>query len=530
MLRQHGHRSPAMIRAVPSVLAVVLAAAAVVIYAARAEPIITDSDFALTELYVELASHGQLLVGPSSRFGWHHPGPLYFYVLAPLYVSSGRSAVVLYAGAVAINLLALLAIALVLQRERRAATAAAIVVVCLLFAWRVPRSLASPWTAHVPVLASVTFLVLAAGVAAGRVHLLPLMIVAGSFIAQTHVGFVPLVAVVSAAVLAMMWRSNPRPATTLKGPLYVSAAVGIVLWAPVVVDALLHRGGNMTALWRFFVTNADAGHSMATAIVNGGYGLAGVLRPDFHLPWGGHVALGHVVWSLAAAGLQIALLGVIGWRDATAGRRFDAMLAFVALAASVVGILGLTRVHGDILSHDLFRLAVLGAFNLGVIAAAVMRLGARVFTGTRRLLIGVVATSVAAFALWLGARDLQSLTAHERGYRSRRSVILAYESIRDYISFHNIRRPLFEVGPDRWADTAGVVLRCVQNGIPVAVKGYEGAFAGRFTPAGDEDALITLADLELHRQLRVRAGNTILLESHPLFVDAVRLERRVPPR
>ena len=520
-----------MIRAVPSVLTAALAASAVVIYSARAAPIITDSDFALTELYVELASHGQLLVGPSSRFGWHHPGPLYFYALAPLYVLSGRSAVVLYAGAVAINLVALLVIVQVLRRERRAPTAAAIVVACLLFAWRVPRFLASPWTAHVPILASVTFLVIAAAVAAGRVRLLPLMIVAGSFIAQTHVGFVPLVAVISVAVLLSVWKFSAEPTTALKKPLYISAAVGVALWAPVIIDAFLHRGGNLAALWRFFVSDADAGHSIATAIVYGGYGLAGVLRPDFDLPWGGRVTMEHLPWSLAAAGLQLALLGVIGWRDAIAGRRFDATLAFVAIAASVIGILGLMRVRGDILGHDLFRLAVLGAFNLGVIMAAGARHAAQVFSGIRSgLLIGTVAASVAAFALWLGARDLQSLTAHERGYRSRRSVLLAYESIRNYISSHNIRRPLFEVGPDRWADTAGVVLRCVQNEIPVAVKGYEGAFAGRFTPTGDEDALITLADLELHRQLRVRAGNTILLESHPLFVDAVRVDPRAAPR
>jgi hypothetical protein len=54
---------------------------------------------------------GALLVGPYSRFGWHHPGPLYFYLLAPWYWMSGLHTAGMQAGAFAINFSAVLLMA-----------------------------------------------------------------------------------------------------------------------------------------------------------------------------------------------------------------------------------------------------------------------------------------------------------------------------------------------------------------------------------------------------------------------------------
>jgi len=79
-------------------------------FAAYAAPIVTDADIAVTELYVELATRGDLLLGPYSRFGWHHPGPLFFYLVAPFYALGGHQAAAMYAVALAINISALVAI------------------------------------------------------------------------------------------------------------------------------------------------------------------------------------------------------------------------------------------------------------------------------------------------------------------------------------------------------------------------------------------------------------------------------------
>ena len=41
-----------------------------------------QKDTALAELYTRHAARGDLLLGPYSRFGWHHPGPLLYYLYA----------------------------------------------------------------------------------------------------------------------------------------------------------------------------------------------------------------------------------------------------------------------------------------------------------------------------------------------------------------------------------------------------------------------------------------------------------------
>ncbi len=198
------------------------------------------------------------------------------------------------------------------------------------------------------------------------------------------------------------------------------------------------------------------------------------------------------------------------------------------LIAATVAVLGLMRVRGDILNHYLFRVAAIGALNVGVLAAAGLRRMASAI-GLRPLPflgsvtgVAVIVTLMASLAV----RDLQSLTAYERRQRGRAAVVAAHEAVRAYLSSTGVRKPLLQIGADRWGDTAGVVLRLVQDGTPVAVKDGEAMFTDRFNVSGDEDALVTLADLDLHRVLRTTAGNSILLEASPLFVDASRISPR----
>ena len=83
-------------------------------------------DGAVIELYTLQASRGWWEYGPYSRWGWHHPGPLVFYALAPFYTASHAQSLAIIAGAVAINLIALTAILWALARHASAALAVAV--------------------------------------------------------------------------------------------------------------------------------------------------------------------------------------------------------------------------------------------------------------------------------------------------------------------------------------------------------------------------------------------------------------------
>src|SRR5262245_53231649 len=70
---------------------------AVVVYGRMSPEMIPSGDLAVGELYADLAARGELLFGPYSRFLWHHPGPLFFYLSAPFYALAGHRAAALFA-------------------------------------------------------------------------------------------------------------------------------------------------------------------------------------------------------------------------------------------------------------------------------------------------------------------------------------------------------------------------------------------------------------------------------------------------
>jgi hypothetical protein len=504
----------------------------VIAFGRTAAAIMPDADLAVAELYTELATQGRLLLGPYSRFGWHHPGPLFFYLSAPFYALAGRRAPVFYAFALAINISSILTLTWVAARERGGALLGFLLAAgCLVFAWRLPMFLASPWTAHVPILPSLAFLVLAATVANGRIAILPLLAVFASFVAQTHVGLVPVVMTTFAAVVVVAFISAAD-----KGPFWSavnrSAWIVIALWLLPIAEGIANHGGNISALLHFFATGDATGHSSRDAFLTWSYGLTSIFRADFILPWGHPFVLERLVSSVSLAVAQVLLLGLIAWRAARHGRRFEACVALVALLASLVTMWGVTRIRGDVLTHDLFRIASLGVLNLAIIAAA----GARVVlgiasSGVRRFMSSRAAAP--AYAVMCGAlmlvssRDLRSMTSHERRRGDRATIVAAYEAIRSYVNAEGIRRVALEIDQDQWGAAATMILWCQRDHIAVAVEDkLRFMFTDALTVQGNEDALVTLANDERNEELKTQPGTRVLFESSRVSVDA----RRIPPR
>src|SRR5262249_4959114 len=158
----------------------------------RAPPFREVSDGAILEIYTLEALRGTLLVGPYSRFGWHHPGPLYFYLLAPWYWLSGYHTAGMQAGALVINFAATLLIIRCVAANASAPTAVAVFVSIAVYILRAGDLIVSAWNPHIIVLPLVAYVVLAAAMFADprRGHLLWLVGV-GTLLAQTHVAMVP---------------------------------------------------------------------------------------------------------------------------------------------------------------------------------------------------------------------------------------------------------------------------------------------------------------------------------------------------
>src|SRR5438477_49322 len=99
-----------------------------------------SGDQALVGLSVHEASRFHQFLGPYSRFGWSHPGPSWFYLLAPFYKLFGSTDAALVASNIVVQ--GLFAVALVAAGHRRrqpALTLAAAGIVALYVARMPPR-------------------------------------------------------------------------------------------------------------------------------------------------------------------------------------------------------------------------------------------------------------------------------------------------------------------------------------------------------------------------------------------------------
>lgn len=178
-----------------------------------------DGDQALTGLSVHEASTLERELGPYSRYGWSHPGPLWFYLLAPPMRLFGGDDVALMAAGVLVNGLLALAVVLAVHRLGRPLLTLATAGAVLAFVLRMPAEMfVDVWSPYALLLGTLLFLVLAARVHTGTWPALLAMLLSGSFLAQTHVGTAPLVGLVvltagASFVLARRARRTTAPAT-----------------------------------------------------------------------------------------------------------------------------------------------------------------------------------------------------------------------------------------------------------------------------------------------------------------------------
>jgi hypothetical protein len=392
-----------------------------------AVPVNLAGDSALIELATREASEGARLLGPYSRFGWNHPGPLYFYLLAGPYQLLGGDPRGLHAGVLLLNLTSALAVVAVVWRRvgPRAVPAASAVVLAFALALG-PAKLRDLWNPTVIVLPTLLLMVLAAATAAGSWPSLAGAVVVGSFLAQTHVAVAPFVAVALAGTpvtrLAAARRARqrsrrpagrasdwPRPpparsraertwpcglTRSRPGPMPIGLVVAAVASAAVAWAPPLHEqatsAGNLGTLARFFV-GTGGGHTL-TAGWHAFVQAAGTLpfglppqRPPPVAPAAKGVALA------VAAVAAVAAVGVGARRRA----RFDTWLGASSLLGGVVAVWLATRIRGVILGYLLYWMAAVPA--TGLLAGALLT--ARVLRRGRWERAAVAVPTVVAVAL-----------------------------------------------------------------------------------------------------------------------------------
>ncbi len=243
-------------------------------------------DLAMTELRVRDVGSGDTpLIGLPGRIGnfpdqGSHPGPLSFYLLAPIYRLFGSGAWSLELGSVVIHLVALVAaLTLAFRRGGQRLCIAVAVMMAVVMRGYGSGVLTQPWNPYLPVIAWLVVLLAAWSILEGDAPAIVFLVAAGSLCAQTHVPYVALIGGLIvlvggwvlvrsriAMVLANRWPGALRMAVlkpvSMPGARrwsLIAIVVGAVLWLPPVADQIRRTPGNFSMLQDYFLSPSEQG-------------------------------------------------------------------------------------------------------------------------------------------------------------------------------------------------------------------------------------------------------------------------------
>jgi hypothetical protein len=313
------------------------------------------------------------LIGVYSRWGWAHPGPLLFWQLAPFNAALGDMGVLV--GTALSNLVSTLAIVGVALRRGGTALAgvAALVVLLLVRSFGVDL-LVDPWNPYISLLPLLLLILLVWSVLCDDVPLLPVAVVVGSYIVQTHVGYLPialaLLTLAYARNLAVAMRDRHAGTDASSTRLWwtaVATLVGIVLWLPPLVQQVTDDPGNLAALASY--RSEDSQPRLGWAVAFGQMGDQ--IRLDGSWISGSNPAFLGTGSTLHALGLLTCLVtsAVLLRR---CGRRDAALLSATTVLTVLLGVATAAGVTGDPWFFVLRWWWVLGALTALALAWAVL--------------------------------------------------------------------------------------------------------------------------------------------------------------
>jgi hypothetical protein len=493
---------------VPGVVAVVR------LLAAARRPFDLFGDEAILDSAVRHVGHQ--LVGPYSRFGFHQPGPAYYYLQAPFSWLPGASAAALFLGAFCINLGAALGCVLVIRRflGEPAARWSAIVVGALLVCLT-PALLANPWNPYVLALPVLLVMVLAAA-ATERASVAAVggAAAVGSFVVQTHVAAAATLLAMAAAAgtvgfaVHVLQRRSPSadaPPLPLQAPawapggrrphrivaLAAAGALLMLLWAPPLAEQTMHSPGNLRTLARFFRTAHPAfdrriDHSLSATT---GQLAAGLTVVPF-----GHDRDAEPTdpEKVVVAGFGVLFAGVVAVVGLRRRRPFVAALGAMSFVGPLVAMWSGTRIVGEVFPYLLLWTCVL--LLPGVIGAGALLLPP---PDRRHAARGVGPRLVALAAAVLGLSLTWTMERHPLlPYPTVTDVGAAARLAEPYLAdrrMHQVRIRIAE--HERWPLAAGIAVRFEKDGLRATVdQEWTFLFGDHFRPTGHEAAAVWIAD------------------------------------
>ncbi|MBF6558306.1 MAG: hypothetical protein IVW52_19575 [Acidimicrobiales bacterium] len=347
-------------------------------------------DLALIDLHTRSALHWHQQLGVFDHNGWNHPGPSYFYVQSLVYRVFGSGARSLFLGAILLNASAAVAcLGVVRRRTTPARTLWAAFWICILasilavvgpgsvtYSEGALGGLVSPWNPLVVIFPLLLLVLLCAGALDRSVVSLVGALVVGSFIVQTNISALVLVAaLLLVTVIAWLVTSvrDQRRMTLADGVPGVDghqslepeqtpsrqtwawgiggSVVLVLMWLPPVIQQLTNHPGNVTLIIRFF--NAAHATPSPVASLRSVIAVYGVLisgPSEVMSAYLGHTPH-HVVAAVASTGISLVVAVAVIIVGVRQRNRFAAGLGLLGMAGFVAMLISVSRVVGVVYGY-----------------------------------------------------------------------------------------------------------------------------------------------------------------------------------
>ena len=457
-----------------------LAALAAIVALIRWIPdVAPDGDLAVIDIYALHVLGPGLHVGAYSRYGWNHPGPLYFELLAPLYWLTGARHLAVLVTAAAINAASIGVIVLLLFR-RNASLACAVFVLLAAYAIRMTGLLASSWNPHVAELPFAGLVVTAAATAAGSAALLPLVVLLATFVVQAHVSYAPL------AAIALLVAATSLRLRSARRPLVVAMAVGIALWSLPVLDQVSSTGThNLSQIVQFARASAPANPTAAGRLFQR-LTLAPFISDASLWNPAPPSAPDRQIERLSRFQVGALLIAGVIWL----GRRrsFETILVLTIFLMGAAGSWASGRTPEPVpQAHTMLWASILGALGWAAVAGLILEVALRQKRIPARLKWAAIGATSALCVWHVAVVRSDELT------RSDRSFTLSH-AVTSYLNARQIDDVLVHIPQDYWGVATGTVLQLYRAGITTHVDaGWVSMFGTSMTPSGTERATIQFA-------------------------------------
>ena len=412
----------------------------------------STGDGASLSLYTLAALKGQAQVGPYGQYGWNHPGPMLFYVTSPLYYFSNYHELSHRITALLINIACLVGVISLARRYGDLSfslfSGAAIVFV----EWRAGGDLAfSAWNPHVTLLPLALLMFVAAAIGVGVVSLLPLAIVLASFIAQSHLGFVPLALVLSVIPPVAAISRGHRLSRNVW---IASILMAVVLWLPPLIQEFTEQPGNLSLITSFMLEETKR-PALDISIPK-------LFSTYYLLPFGNHMRLpvGRAAistrsdWAIGFAVLLLVALVLVSILRQRRRQLFQAAFGAVCVAVAIVGFSSIYGVRREVSDHHIFWLSIPGALSLTTVLAALVSVRSFQLAWGRR---NALCLTVWPVLILLGM-SLWRLVPWQQRAASDKTTRTLYEALSTEADARRASTATLLNTGATWAQAAGIVL------------------------------------------------------------------------